>query len=101
MSAYSDYLETLNDKMRGSQKALIRYLRSQINSNNSEIKQHAKETLKSEQDDIARGKRKKTYRDSVTGETKLRPKSGVGGGSIKSPDETARPRMSLLKKRQM
>lgn len=27
--------------------------------------------------------------------------SGVGGGSIKSPDETARGRMSLLKKRQM
>jgi hypothetical protein len=101
MSAYSDYLETLNDRMRGSQKALIRYLRSQINSSNSEIKQHAKETLKSEQDDIARGKRKKTYRDSVTGELKLRPKAGVGGGGIKSPDETARGRMSLLKKRQM
>ena len=26
---------------------------------------------------------------------------GGGGGGIKSPDETARPRMSLLKKRQM
>ena len=99
MSAYSDYLETLNDRMRGGQKALIRYLRSQINSSNSEIKQHAKETLKSEQDDIARGKRKKTYRDSVTGETKLRPKVGVGGGSMKTPDETARGRMSLLKKK--
>lgn len=99
MTQYSDYLETLNDRMRGSQKSLIRFLRSQINSKNNEIKQHAKETLKFEQEDIARGKRKKTYRDSTTGELKLRPKSGVGGGSIKSPDETARGRMSLLKKK--
>ena len=101
MTQYSDYLETLNDRTRGTQKALIRYLRSQINSKNKEIRNHAKETLKAEQEDIARGKRKKTYRDSTTGELKLRPKSGVGGGSIKSPDETARGRMSLLKKKQM
>ena len=32
---------------------------------------------------------------------KIRASAGVGGGSIKSPDETARGRMSLLKKKQM
>lgn len=30
---------------------------------------------------------------------KIRASAGVGGGSIKSPDETARGRMSLLKKK--
>jgi len=36
-----------------------------------------------------------------SGAKDLSPKGGGGGGSIKSPDETARPRMSLLKKRQI
>ena len=101
MGVFQDYKLALQGMDSGAkgQKALIRFLRKSAESKNAEVREDAKRRLKAEQEDIARGKRKKTYKDSVTGETKLRPKAGVGGGTMKTPDETARGRMSLLKKK--
>jgi len=79
MNAFDAYQEELNRKLRND-KSLIRFLRKVISSTkNDKIKKDAKVKLKDVQNNIDLGKSKKTYRDSVTGELKLRPR---GGGAM-------------------
>ena len=59
--------------------------------------QRFKNRLTKIQDEVIKKSNKKTFSRLI----KSLRASGGGGGSIKSPDETARGRMSLLKKKQM
>lgn len=60
--------------------------------------QRFKNRLAKIQDEVIRKSNKKSFSKLI--KSLQVSGSGGGGGGIKSPDETARPRMSLLKKKQ-
>lgn len=109
MGQMSDYLEELHTRQSGGRgrkasgiRAMARWLRSVINEPNvgDSVKKAAQRELKDLQGDAATQSKPSKEKQARNKRINLRAQGG-GGGSIKSPDETARGRMSLLKKRQM
>ena len=107
MNEMESYLEELHTRQSGGRgrkasqtKALVRWLRSVLKEPNvgSSVKKAAQRELKDLQGDAATQSKPSKEKDARNKRINLRGRGG-GGGSIKSPDETARGRMSLLKKK--
>jgi len=116
MNEMNSFLEELHTRETGgrgeknrTKGAIRRWLRSVIAETKARekslMKNPNKETVVVDPED---GPQPAKNKDKAKEQKKVRMKAtkmlsgmGGGGGSIKSPDETARGRMSLLKKKQM